>query len=232
MPTLQFLPSNPETPLLCPPPKPASVYVPDWYKAIPAFEGGAPTAEGGQITNRTAKMCSPYSDAMMTGYIQETWCDLFIESDGEKVTKFEQSRGPLMVGARESVHIKIPPTVYSTEMVWKTPWQPITPKGYMTLWTPPINRPELPIVSLSGVVDSDVFYHSPNGNYPFFIRKGFTGIIPAGTPMYQLVPVKREAWDHKVLPWDEEEMLRRRGVINRFFINSYRRQFRKKKVYK
>jgi hypothetical protein len=29
---------------------------------------------------------------------------------------------------------------------------------------------------------------------PFFIKEGFSGVIPKGTPFAQLIPVKRENW--------------------------------------
>ena len=33
---------------------------------------------------------------------------------------------------------------------------------------------------------------------PFFIIKGFTGILPAGTPYAQILPFKRENWSSEV----------------------------------
>jgi hypothetical protein len=33
---------------------------------------------------------------------------------------------------------------------------------------------------------------------PFFVVKGFTGIIPAGTPYAQMLPFKREDWQSEV----------------------------------
>ena len=45
---------------------------------------------------------------------------------------------------------------------------------------------------MSGIIDSDK-YSSP-GNLPFFIKEGFTGMIPAGTPYLQIVPIKRSSW--------------------------------------
>jgi hypothetical protein len=31
-------------------------------------------------------------------------------------------------------------------------------------------------------------------NHPFLIKKDFVGIIPAGTPIAQAIPFKRESW--------------------------------------
>jgi hypothetical protein len=41
-------------------------------------------------------------------------------------------------------------------------------------------------------MDADKF--STSGNIPFFIREDFEGMVPAGTPFAQLIPVKRESW--------------------------------------
>jgi hypothetical protein len=35
-------------------------------------------------------------------------------------------------------------------------------------------------------------------NFPFFIRKDFEGIIPAGTPIAQAIPFKRTDWEMSV----------------------------------
>ena len=46
---------------------------------------------------------------------------------------------------------------------------------------------------MSGVVDTDAF--PLEVNLPFFIRKDFVGIIPAGTPIAQAIPFKRQDWE-------------------------------------
>jgi hypothetical protein len=58
--------------------------------------------------------------------------------------------------------------------------------------THPLNRFDLPFTTTSGIVDSDKFF-AP-GNVPFFIKEGFSGIIPEGTPFLQLIPIKRATW--------------------------------------
>jgi hypothetical protein len=48
---------------------------------------------------------------------------------------------------------------------------------------------------LSGIVDSTILHE---GSIPFFIKKGFEGIIPAGTPILQIIPFKKDNWTSKV----------------------------------
>ena len=53
----------------------------------------------------------------------------------------------------------------------------------------PINRFDLPFLSISGFIDCNYGF-SLAGNMPFFIKKGFEGVIPAGTPYMQIIPIK------------------------------------------
>jgi hypothetical protein len=41
-------------------------------------------------------------------------------------------------------------------------------------------------------MDSDKY--STSGNIPFFIKEDFVGVIPAGTPFAQIIPIKRSDW--------------------------------------
>ena len=75
---------------------------------------------------------------------------------------------------------------------WTVPWSIETPKGFSLLFTHPLNRMELPFVTMSGIVDTDE-YECPV-NLPFLIREGFMGVIPKGTPIAQVIPIKREKW--------------------------------------
>ncbi|HEY9182466.1 MAG TPA: hypothetical protein VIQ99_04650, partial [Gammaproteobacteria bacterium] len=55
---------------------------------------------------------------------------------------------------------------------------------------------ELPFLTMSGIVDNDKV-HLP-GTMPFFVRKGYSGVLPAGTPYAQILPFKREHWESEV----------------------------------
>jgi len=59
-----------------------------------------------------------------------------------------------------------------------------------------MNRFDLPFLNTTGVVDSDKVHLL--GTFPFFIVDGWEGTIPAGTPYLQVLPFKREDWNHKV----------------------------------
>ena len=57
---------------------------------------------------------------------------------------------------------------------------------------------------MSAVVDFDKSCHAKIGNIPFYIKNGFVGTIPKGTPMFQIMPIKREDWVMEKQQYDEE----------------------------
>jgi hypothetical protein len=84
-----------------------------------------------------------------------------------------------------------------------------TPPGYSSLITHPLNRHDLPFITLSGLVDTDMTM--ARGNLPFFLKEGFEGVIPAGTPMFQIIPFKRENWQ-----MEEDKSIMKIGLENEF----------------
>jgi hypothetical protein len=88
----------------------------------------------------------------------------------------------------------------------------------------------LPFLTSSAVVDD---YVMPGANMSFFIKKGFEGEIPAGTPIAQVIPFKREEWEAKSTKglWDEADATVK-APISELLNGHYRKNFWKKKVYK
>jgi hypothetical protein len=68
-------------------------------------------------------------------------------------------------------------------------------RGYSFLISHPFNRYDLPFITLSGVIDGG--YAMGDGNLTFFMKQGFEGIIPKGTPIAQILPFKNEKWNLK-----------------------------------
>ena len=229
---IQFYPSSKEVAASVPPPRPAGECVPQWYANTPTHKGGIPDIDIVNGYNATVKACAPFADAMRGGYVQETWCDLWIKDEEVTGLEYFYSASPELLSLRGEPLVPVGEDFYNYEFVWKSPWIPRVPKGYSVLYTPPINHFTLPFVSATGLVDSDVFFHVGNWNYPFYIRKGFTGIIPRGTPMYQMIPVKRDDWESTIEPWNEDDHVSRSRTLNSLFLNRYRRQFHQKKRYR
>jgi hypothetical protein len=111
------------------------------------------------------------------------------------------------------------------------PWSIKTEPGYSTLFVPPFHRESI-FTILPGVVDTDQY--SAAVNFPFVLNDwGFEGMIPAGTPMAQVIPFKRESWkmslgSNKEIEKDKEITI---NVRSRFF-DAYKSFYRQKKEYK
>jgi hypothetical protein len=231
-----FYPLSEEIQAIVPPPKPAITYAPDWYKKTPKFENNIfkvnVLPNGTTMANATMKSCIPFLDSLTTGYIQETWCDILIEKEGHHVVfKYSGSPGIIEVREKLSSDKMIDDHFYPIEFIWLQPWTPKLPQGWSMLYTHPLNRNDLPFESLSGIIDNDTFYSERKGNYPFFIKKDFIGIIPAGTPMFQMIPIKRENWQ-SVAQKHTQEFKWLSQKVSRYFYDGYKKIFWNKKIYK
>jgi hypothetical protein len=230
---IEFIPSSKEASLVVPMPKPAKSYIPEWYKAIPASDRNNKIIndEGGTY-NVTLKDCMPFIDSLTTGYIQETWCDISLKFNKEgDVVNFGYSHEPPIITVRDKASVDHGEYFYPIEFTWRMPWQFKLPKGYSALVVSPLNH-FLPFHTLSGVIDSDSFFHTSGGNVPFYVHKGFEGIIPVGTPMYQIIPIKRDSWTSSNKDFNFEDNYIRNYALGKFFNGGYKNKFWNKKDYK
>jgi hypothetical protein len=228
---IKFMPASEEAFNFTAPPKPAKLYIPEWYKSIkPLKENELKFNESTQISNLNVKNCVPYLDALSSGYIQELWTDILIEKNNEEIV-FRYATSPAPLSAREKISVKIDQNFYPFEFVWQRHWGVSLPKGYSMLVTQPLGRVDLPFQTMSAIVDADTFKFSGVGNIPFYIKKDFLGIIPAGTPMYQIIPFKRDNWESSIENYNGLETEKSERNIKRHFLNSYKKQFWQKKTY-
>jgi len=225
-----FRPISRDSQNIAPKPMPAKKYFPEWYKSIPKFEDGKMIIRDKGRANVTMKSCMPFFDTFTTGYIQETWCDIYIDASGDEV-EWRFSSQPQIIEYRSTRHRYPKIDGFSDiEFSWRQPWIPQLPSGYSMMYTHPLNRFDLPFLSLTGIIDNDKYYMESEANHPFFIKENFKGIIPAGTPMFQMIPIKRESWkssfeDH------EEDFLYNFSGIQKYFYDGYKKLFWQKKEY-
>ena len=184
-------------------PGPVIKTIPDWYRKADRFVINPHTNEpwidprdGGKVP--TWKACPAVFDIMGTGYVYKTPCDIEVSEIGGKVSiKVSDPQNQDFVGARPAMPQFVPPQGYHEDhFAWWADWAVELPEGYSALYSQPFNRFELPFLTTSGIIDNDKV-HLP-GTMPFFIVKGFTGTIPAGTPYAQILPFKRENWVSEV----------------------------------
>lgn len=175
-------------------PIPIKKLLPEWYRTS---ETTIPGDEGEESAG--LKKCVPFLDAMISGYSLVTPVDIFVS---------ETESGELKVGwnspdefadfiherpKESAAKLPRPAGHHPNHLAWRGSWGFKTPRGWSVLVTHPLNRFDLPFTTTSGIIDSDNY--STSGNLPFFIKKGFTGVIPAGTPIAQLIPIKRTKWN-------------------------------------
>jgi len=233
---VKFNPVDKISELSVQPPKPARNYIPEWYKSIPAFRDGKISNGAKQ---KTIKLCAPFADSLNLGYIQETWQEINIYltdiSENEKQIDYKYPIDPPIMSLRKTWEdsensFAIPPNYYPFEFSWHPAWIPELPEGYSALITHPLNRPDLPFYTMTGIVDSDSFGTSrPQSNLPFLLNKNFTGILPVGTPMYQIIPFKRDDWKSSTTEFNEERQFKDNQKIRRHLFQGYKKEHWHKK---
>jgi hypothetical protein len=211
-------------------PKPASSLIPDWYKDTESYIGGTKKPNGSGGTMATIKRCMPVFDAITAGYIIESPADVYVSiRDGQQYFEWSSfelisfhpiDQAPIHPDRKQYAYPK-----------WNNPWAINTPKGYSTLFVQPFHR-ESVFTILPGVVDTDQY--SAPVNFPFVINDpSFEGLIPMGTPIAQVIPLKRDSW--KMKPGNQEDLVRQATVTQRLqtkFFDRYKNMFWSKKEYK
>ncbi len=168
------------------PPEVAAKSLPAWYKDTNRYH------EDG---NSTFRNCVPFFDAMTSGYIFKTPCDVMFDiADNRIVAKIEDPNFQDFIGLRDPLpNFHHPEGYYEDHFSFLPEWGVELEPGFSALYTTPFNRFDLPFLVTSGVIDNDKM-NTP-GMIPFFIRKGFSGLVPKGTPYVQVLPFRREDWN-------------------------------------
>ena len=213
------------------PPKPASQVIPDWYKQMNSYLTNKkfPLKDG--LTSATIKRCMPVFDAVTAGYIIFTDADISV-TEAERGKQYYWSRG-LGVNSHPFVqaagHPRISPQEGALKIV--NTWTIQTPKGYSCLFLNPLHREKLPINIYEGVVDTDT-YHLPVQFPCQLTDPNFEGIIPAGTPIVQVIPFKRESFEMEITKQNEAYKDKITNKLNLTFFDKYKDRFWSRKEYR
>ena len=221
----------PELADMLPPPIPAVEGLPGWFKSLPQRSFN----ELAQEDTQTVKRCPPFIDAMTFGFLIPLVCDIAYK-DGEFSWEFDPPHGG------QNRFPRSPLSFHDTSQVAGSPfyeedrfaikfhnfWTIEAPPGYSVLFTHPVNRPDLPFTTITGLVDCDL-YHDNWIAFPAQWRdEGFAGVLPKGTPIAQCIPVRREGWTARTGTLSSEDALRIQDVANaiRKEPDIYRHRFR------
>jgi hypothetical protein len=218
-------------------PKPATNHVPKWYKDDKLFTDGNNDfiKSKRNFAEGTYKLCVPLVDALTSGYILVTPCEILVtnlSNDGyEPFLEWKVDWTPLDMQNNQVLgSFPIPVGHNKTLFRWVCDWQIKTPNGYSLWTTHPVNRYDLPFTSLTGFIDTDK--HPNRLLFPFFIKDGFEGIIPEGTPFAQIIPIKRDRWHSERLKFDEDSLFFNNNIMNLNFARTYKNKFWSKKEYR
>jgi hypothetical protein len=211
---------------------PAKNHIPDWYKKIPKWHNNELFTVG-EGFNHSIKHCMPFLDTLTTGYMITLPFDIYVKNNnGEPYVTWKGEFNEYAPSWRPNVADSslVPLGCFPMEYTWKFNCSFKIPKKYSLLVTHPMNRHDLPFVTLSGIIDGG-FALQDNGNAPFYIKKDFEGMIPQGTPIAQLVPFLNQNWLSK----NKKDLIKESNVTkmasNSFIVGWYKKTFWTRKKY-
>ena len=225
-------------------PAPSSRFMPEEYKKMPSYHESDPKKlgmkfdEDGWQKMLSVKKCVPFLDALTMGYIIPTDADIFVTFNGIDPPDLHMSSGREFLNGHFNwqfhTHKDNIDDTRSTFLKYMNPWSITTDRGYSCMFIPPLNHENRYFNVFSGVVDTDDYnaeVHLP------FTWKGPVGeyVIPAGTPIIQVIPFKRESYQSVVDVHTKKSSTAKTSSNRRLFSvfkHGYRKMFWKKKFYK
>jgi hypothetical protein len=227
-PLIEFLTTEQHANVLIPP-APAGKFIPNWYKSIPPYSNHTRDHKG--CLGMLAKKCLPMIDGMTNGFIIPLAGDIHIRTNDD-ASLIDITQNPYIQLTQEHDKEQVGPDFpfpgkhlvkFLNHFVIKTP------PGYSCLFVAPINHLETRFLTLGSVVDTDVYDREIN--FPtVWLANNFDEILPAGTPIIQCIPFKRQHTISKfsVRPfkdkeWEKREITRaRQDNQNSYYVNNIR----------
>jgi hypothetical protein len=213
------------------PPHPAINDLPDWYVNQPPYLNNQKFPFLGQnTTNATVKKCVPVFDAVSLGYILCTPVDIWVTRENGIIFYNWKAYTAVQTQSIDQAPTHPASKNYGQDIPKiMNSWSIKTPKGYSCLFLSPMHRDNV-FTILPGVVDTDS-YNAPI-NFPFVLSdSSFEGLVPAGTPVVQIIPFKRENWVSKTTA-ETDGIFKQMATLDTAFYNGYKRSFWKRKKFK
>jgi hypothetical protein len=237
---IKFYPFNASTAEFAPVPMLAAKVLPEWYKRQPGIVKNDQDLKSG-VVNSTVKKCMPVFDLLTAGYVIVAPCDIHLDAtDPEKLSysvplTMKQFQSDMFATHAPEQYDQYPieTSKYHKTLLRVMPfWSVSTSEGYSTLFAQPFHREDTGLFAMSAIVDTDTFISE--GHLSFLVKKDFNGVIKQGTPLVQLIPFKRDAWESEVVSVEEssDKMFSQRLNLRSTFMNGYKEKFRSKKEYK
>lgn len=228
-----------------PKPYPAAKNLPQWWKDIPVYINNENQFDLKPKPNVTVKRCTPTIDMLSAGYYVPLWADLLVKD-------FKNESNEIIKDANNNL---IPTLAWATDVevagIWPDSqvnnfeipegyskyvfknfhgWSIKTPPGWSCMFIHPVAYQDFPFKTIPGIVDTDIF----NGeiNVPFVLKENFRGIIPNQTPMFQVIPFKREKWESEFEVKKSNQNYYDREKLYANIVRAYHSIPRKKQMYR
>jgi hypothetical protein len=178
-------------------PQPARELTPDWFKKVPRlFPDQKPYQPGGPV-----KRCPSFVDWFGTGYVFPMWCDTMLANSELEWAWQTSSEAFIWEKHTAQQYMDFIPSSADVNVVYKAinPWQVITPKGWSCIQMPLYYEynPEWEV--LPGIIHTDT-HHEINPQVALKGSKDEISIL-SGTPLFQLIPFKRESYDTEIFSY-------------------------------
>lgn len=214
-------------------PEPMSKNFPLWWRKQEPYVGGEKRVVNGQY-NETVKKCPGILDLLVTGYLLKTPCDIYVDTTEDKLQfqVHDAHKECVTIHTREQVgNWDFDRSVWSDDIFRIHPmWVVTTQKGYSTLFIHPSFHNDLPFDIVPAIIDTDMY--PSDGPFSMRFKKGFKGVIEAGTPLVQCIPYKREHFEANILEKPDLKILKSlQQKLRHKFGGSYKKLMWEKKVF-
>lgn len=230
-------------------PVPIKFNIPEWYKKLEY-----------SVLNRTIKGCIPFLDSLTTGYLLKIPQDFHvrhnIDNKNQRGEKFKDSfqtfalHDQFELLRNKSLNLNSGIDVHPISQVEGSsfteknknlpfykilnPWKIKTPKGYSSLFVPPLNNSDDRFSIIPGIVDTDTY---PNEiNFPIILNgdkySTLEDTIKKGTPYVQIIPFKRDSWKMILKPRKQKDIQNSKLYYGLKILNSYKDKYWNKKSWK
>jgi len=221
-------------------PVPAKKELPSWYKSMNSFYETQDESQLKFIGPHgvpTIKKCMPVFDSISSGYLIKLTTDVVVFNHySDSNPWYRWSNYDAGVSFHDHEQLKGHPMLESQPgeapiAKFQNVWGIKTPPGYSCWVKNPAHR-DLDFTILEGVVDTD--HLNMPIEFPFLLKDPeWRGLIPAGTPIAQIIPFKRDSFVHNIVPKSKasssfgEQDRKLRSVFN----NGYKNFFWQRKSY-
>jgi len=226
-------------------PVPARSMIPGWYKKQSSYVDDVKEIyvdKNYGFTSASVKKCMPVFDSITAGYLLVTTQDITVfYKNGQRMWRWSNEDATAIDFQSVSQANEMPVVKKHIEETLEVPkffgsWGIKTPSGYSCMFINPMHKEQDIFNIIEGIVDTDKYWQPIS--FPFvLLQEDWQGTIPAGTPITQIIPFKRDNWFLKIETKESNPKLykevKKKVTLNKSkFWDSYKSFFWSKKSFK